>query len=67
MRMPSSPRLPALLAQLARRGHTVEALEESFVTANFARPVGISVDAATGVLRSGVDALRMAGAVGLAS
>ncbi len=56
-----------VLAQLARRGHTVEALEESFVTATFARPVGISVDAATGVLRSGVDALRMAGAVGLAS
>lgn len=56
-----------VLTQLARRGHTVEVLEESFVTANFARPVGISVDAVTGVLRSGVDALRMASAIGLAS
>lgn len=54
-----------VLAALAKRGHALEVLEESFVTANFARPVGISVDAETGVLRSGVDALRMAAAVGL--
>jgi hypothetical protein len=54
-----------VLLELARRGHQLEALEESFITANFARPVGIAVDPGTGEHRSGVDALRMAAAVGL--
>jgi len=56
---------PAVLADLAARGHQVEAIEETFVSSNFARPVGISIDADTGELASGVDALRMAAAVGL--
>lgn len=56
---------PNVLDELARRGHTLEVMEESFVTANFARPVGISIDPLTGEHRSGVDALRMAAAVGI--
>lgn len=56
---------PDVLDELARRGHTLEVLEESFVTANFARPVGIAIDPVTGEHRSGVDALRMAAAVGI--
>jgi len=66
-RLQIDSRVPAeVLSALAQRGHALEILEESFITANFARPVGISVDPHTGVLRSGVDALRMAAAVGLA-
>jgi len=57
---------PDVLEELARRGHALEILEESFVTANFARPVGIAIDPQTGEQRSGVDAMRMASAVGLA-
>ena len=57
---------PEVLDELARRGHALEILEESFVTANFARPVGIAVDPQTGEHRSGVDALRMAAAIGIA-
>lgn len=57
---------PEVLDELARRGHALEILEESFVNANFARPVGIAVDPQTGEHRSGVDALRMAAAIGVA-
>ncbi len=47
---------------LIDRGHQVQAMAETFTTANFARPVGIHIDAAEGVHRSGVDALRPASA-----
>ncbi len=51
--------------ELVHRGHDLDVLEESFVTSNFARPVGIAVDPDAGVFQSGVDALRMATAIGL--
>lgn len=58
---------PTALAELARRGHAIEPIEETFVTSNFARPVAIAIDPQTGEQHSGVDALRMAAAVGVAS
>jgi gamma-glutamyltranspeptidase/glutathione hydrolase len=54
-----------VLSELVRRGHRIDVLEESFVTSNFARPVGIAIDPDSRALRSGVDAMRMASAVGL--
>lgn len=53
---------PEILAVLTERGHEVQPLTETYTTANFARPVGIHIDAAEGVHRTGVDALRPAAA-----
>ena len=58
-------RLPAKsLAALESMGCTVNRSEETFMNSNFARPVGALVDA-DGMVRSGVDALRPATAIGV--
>ncbi len=57
-------RLPAAsLVELEARGHELLRLEETYTTANFARPVGIVRDR-SGILHSGVDVLRPAAAYG---
>jgi len=58
-------RLTAVGAQLAAMGHNVDLQEETYLSVNFARPVGIMIDPADGKLRAGVDVLRPATAVGL--
>ena len=55
---------PAVRAELEAMGHKLQVLDETHIMANFARPVGIAVDPTTGKLRSGVDVLRPAAAVG---
>lgn len=58
-------RLPAeSLSALEARGHELLRLEETYTSANFARPVGIVRDK-TGALHSGVDVLRPAAAYGI--
>jgi gamma-glutamyltranspeptidase/glutathione hydrolase len=58
-------RVPATVREeLAERGHVVELKEETLMSAWFARPQAIMVDAATGTVRGGVDALKPAVAVG---
>jgi gamma-glutamyltranspeptidase/glutathione hydrolase len=58
-------RVPASVrAELSERGHAIELKEETLMSAWFARPQAIMVDAATGTLRGGVDALKPAVAVG---
>jgi gamma-glutamyltranspeptidase/glutathione hydrolase len=58
-------RVPASVrAELVERGHEVELKEETLMSAWFARPQAIMVDAANGTLRGGVDALKPAVAVG---
>lgn len=52
------------LAALEAGGHTLQRIDETFLSSNFARPVGATVDA-DGTVRSGVDALRPATAVGV--
>ena len=54
----------AVLSELEAMGHAVQSFTESYIFANFARPVGIMVDPETGQLRSGVDVFRPATAVG---
>ena len=48
--------------ELTRRGHRLEPLTETYTMANFARPVGVRIDAKSGDHSSGVDALRPAAA-----
>ena len=58
-------RIPTtVLNELEAMGHPVQSFTESYIFANFARPVGIMVDLETGQLRSGVDVFRPATAVG---
>lgn len=58
-------RIPeTVLSELEAMGHPVQSFTESYIFANFARPVGIMVDLETGQLRSGVDVFRPATAVG---
>ena len=58
-RIPESVR-----AELRDRGHVIDPKEETLMSAWFARPQAILVDAKTGELRGGVDALKPAVAVG---
>lgn len=58
-RIPESVR-----AELRDRGHMIDLKEETLMSAWFARPQAILVDAKTGELRGGVDALKPAVAVG---
>ncbi len=58
-RIPESVR-----AELRDRGHVIDLKEETLMSAWFARPQAILVDAKTGELRGGVDALKPAVAVG---
>ncbi|HLH76772.1 MAG TPA: gamma-glutamyltransferase [Candidatus Binataceae bacterium] len=51
-------------AHLRALGHQVQQSEESFLVANFARPVAITIEPTHPQLRSGVDVLRPATAVG---
>ena len=58
-------RIPVtVLSELEAMGHPVQSFTESYIFANFARPVGIMVDPDTDQLRSGVDVFRPATAVG---
>ncbi len=54
----------AVRAELAALGHVLQLKEETLMSAWFARPQAILVDANTGDLRGGVDALKPAVAVG---
>ena len=56
--------LATVLNELEAMGHPVQSFSESYIFANFARPVGIMVDPDTDRLRSGVDVFRPATAVG---
>ena len=58
-RIPESVR-----AELRDRGHVIDVKEETLMSAWFARPQAILVDAKSGELRGGVDALKPAVAVG---
>ncbi|HZP97345.1 MAG TPA: gamma-glutamyltransferase [Candidatus Limnocylindria bacterium] len=58
-RVPESVR-----AELAELGHDVKVKEETLMSAWFARPQAILVDAGSGSLRGGVDALKPSVAVG---
>ena len=58
-------RLPeSSLEALEDMGHAVQRSEETFMSSNFARPVGALIDD-EGMVRSGVDELRPATAVGV--
>lgn len=52
------------LRALETMGYPLQRSEETFLSSNFARPVGAMIDE-TGTVRSGVDALRPASAVGV--
>lgn len=52
------------LRALEEMGHPVQRSEETFMSSNFARPVGALLDE-SGVVRSGVDVLRPATAIGV--
>ena len=58
-------RIPdSVCAELRDRGHVIDRKEETLMSAWFARPQAILVDAKSGELRGGVDALKPAIAVG---
>ncbi|MDI6028488.1 gamma-glutamyltransferase [Corticibacterium sp. UT-5YL-CI-8] len=58
-------RLPAeSLETLKEMGHPIQLIDETFLSSNFARPVGALIDP-DGTVHSGVDALRPATAVGV--
>jgi gamma-glutamyltranspeptidase/glutathione hydrolase len=55
---------PALLADLAARGHRLKVIEETGATFSFARPNGIAIDPATGRLTGGVNQFTPSWAMG---
>ncbi|MEJ2665904.1 MAG: gamma-glutamyltransferase [Deinococcales bacterium] len=55
----------AVIEELGRRGHRLSVVHESFNSVNFARPNGILIDSATGMLTAGADEFRMGHCVGV--
>lgn len=59
-------RLPgAALDGLARLGHPLQVVAESFYPSYFASPTGVLIDQATGTLRGGTDPMHVASAAGI--
>jgi gamma-glutamyltranspeptidase / glutathione hydrolase len=55
---------PAVLSELAERGHRLKVIDENYATFSFARPNGIAIDQATGRLTGGVNQFTPSTAMG---